>query len=190
LKHILAIAGEQWYNMDDMKNQVFIDGQNLWFSTAKSDDPWTVDLTRFRVYVERKYDVTEAYYFIGYRIGEHEEMYRRIREAGYVLVFREHLAHMATKKKGNVDTDIVFSVMRTVAEVKDVDKIYLVSGDGDYFKMVQYLIAKGKFGRLLAPNEKRMSSLYKNFNPEYYAFLNRNDVKYKIARRNKKAGSS
>jgi uncharacterized LabA/DUF88 family protein len=173
-----------------MNNQAFIDGQNLWFSTAKSDDPWTVDLKRFRVYLERKYSVTAAYYFIGYHMSEHEEMYRRIQEAGYVLVFREHLANMTTKKKGNVDTDIVFSIMRTVADVKDVDKIYLVSGDGDYFKMVQYLIAKDKFGRLLAPNEKYMSSLYKNFNPHYYAFLNRDGVRNKISVAINKAGSS
>jgi uncharacterized LabA/DUF88 family protein len=164
-----------------MSNQAFIDGQNLWYSTAKSDNPWRVDLKRFRVYLEHKYHVSTAYYFIGYHINGQEEMYRRIQEAGYILVFREHIAGMTSKKKGNVDTDIVFSVMRTVADRERVDKIYLVSGDGDYFKMVQYLIKKEKFGRLLAPNENYMSSLYKSFDPRYYAFLNRNDVKNKIA---------
>ena len=36
-----------------------------------------------------------------------------------------------------------------------------VSGDGDYWRMVDYLIQKGKFEKLLAPSRKNLSSLYK-----------------------------
>lgn len=101
---------------------------------------------------------------------------------------------MKSTKKGNVDTDIVFITMRKVADNEDFDKVILVSGDGDYFKMVQYLIEKSKFGRLLAPNERYMSSLYKTLEPKYYAFLNRSEVRQKIELRprkhNKKASSS
>jgi uncharacterized LabA/DUF88 family protein len=164
-----------------MKNQAFIDGQNLRFSTSKSDDPWTIDLSRFRVYLERKYGVDKAYYFIGYHIDEYEEMYRKIQEAGYIVVFRKHSETMRTGKKGNVDTDIVFHIMRKIADRERMEQVVLVSGDGDYFKMVQYLIEEDKFARLLAPNEKYMSSLYKIFDPRYYAFLNRDEVKKKIA---------
>jgi len=95
---------------------------------------------------------------------------------------------MKSVKKGNVDTDIVFNIMRKIADQEDFDKVVLVSGDGDYFRMVQYLIVKDKFGRLLAPNEDRMSSLYKTLEPKYYAFLNREDVRNKIEY--KKAGPS
>jgi uncharacterized LabA/DUF88 family protein len=172
--------------------RAFIDGQNLQFSTAKSDDPWVVDLKRFRIYVERKYGVGKAYYFIGYYLGKYEEMYRKIQEAGYIVVFRKHSGGMTSRKKGNVDTDIVFSIMRTIADHEPMDKVVLVSGDGDYYKMVQYLIGKGRFEKLLAPNERYMSSLYKSFEPQYYAFLNRKDVQSKIRYQNpnKKAGPS
>jgi hypothetical protein len=82
-----------------MNNQAFIDGQNLRYSTAKADDPWVVDLRRFRIYLERKYDVAKAYYFIGYHISKYEEMYLKIQEAGYILVFREHLGDMNSQKR-------------------------------------------------------------------------------------------
>lgn len=88
---------------------------------------------------------------------------------------------MNSKKKGNVDTDIVFTIMRAISDNEPMDKVVLASGDGDYYKMVRYLIEKSKFERLLAPNEKYMSSLYKAFEPKYYAFLNRTAVKNKIA---------
>ncbi|MDR1300180.1 MAG: NYN domain-containing protein [Candidatus Nomurabacteria bacterium] len=162
-------------------NQAFIDGQNLRYSTAKADKSWSIDLRRLRVYLERKYKVDKAYYFIGYQMQKYEDLYRKIQEAGYILIFRQHNDKMDSIKKGNVDTDIIFTIMQKIADREKFDKVILVSGDGDYFKMVRYLIEKSKFARVLAPNEKYMSSLYKTFDPKYYAFLNRKEVKDKIA---------
>ena len=49
------------------KNFAFVDGQNLYMNTAKREtDPWKVNLARFRVYLEKKYNVDKAYYFLGY----------------------------------------------------------------------------------------------------------------------------
>lgn len=48
------------------KNFAFIDGQNLIYNTKKNTkNSWTVDLKRFRVYLEEKYHVNIAYYFVG-----------------------------------------------------------------------------------------------------------------------------
>ena len=48
-------------------NYAFIDGQNLYMGTAKrSVDPWKIDLARFRIYLEKKYNVEKAFYFLGY----------------------------------------------------------------------------------------------------------------------------
>lgn len=93
---------------------------------------------------------------------------------------------MIGKKKGNVDTDIVFTVMEKIAEKEKFDKVILVSGDGDYFKMVKYLVSKGRFAKVLAPNKKSMSSLYRPFTPKFTDFLDRPDIKRKIAKRTKK----
>jgi uncharacterized LabA/DUF88 family protein len=87
---------------------------------------------------------------------------------------------MSSVKKGNVDTDIVFEIMRKLADREKFDQVVLVSGDGDYFRMVDYLIKKSKFLRMLAPNERNMSSLYKSLPPTYYAFLNRPEIGAKI----------
>ena len=144
-----------------------------------------MDLTRFRVYLEKKYHVTEAYYFLGAYSPFFQDLYTSIQESGYILIFRKHSEALRSGKKGNVDSDIVFHIMRKLADHEDFDKIVLVSGDGDYFRMVQYLIEKDKFARLLAPNEDRMSSLYRTLEPKYYAFLNREAVRNKIEEKNK-----
>ena len=97
-----------------MRNIGYIDGQNLHLGTAKVKPGWSVDLARFRTYLDRKYDVEQAYYYLGYvQDGANfEKLYESIQKAGFILVFREHNSAMLGKKKGNVDTDIVFSIMK------------------------------------------------------------------------------
>ena len=164
-----------------MNNQAFIDGQNLYLGTTNAKKAWKVDLKRFRIYLREKYHVDEAYYFLGATNDAHSQLYESIQKAGFVLVFREHHQSMIGKKKGNVDTDIVFSIMKKIAEREKFDKVVLVSGDGDYIKMVKYLIKKGKLGKILAPNHRSMSSLYKNFiDNSHYVFLDSDSCKNKI----------
>ncbi len=163
-----------------MSNQAFIDGQNLTYNTRNSDMPWKVDLIRFRVYLRERYDVQKAYYFMGYYLDGLYDLYSLIQEAGFIIVFRKYDELMASVKKGNVDTDIVFTIMRKLVEQDDFEKVILVSGDGDYYRMVDYLVGKNKFGKLLAPNQKCMSSLYKNLDRSLYTDLSAKDVKKKI----------
>ncbi len=172
-------------------NQAFVDGQNLHYNTSNAETPWEVDLVRFRVYLREKYHVEQAYYFMGVMKDECSSIYQKIQEAGFILIFREYNSSMTGKKKGNVDTDVVFTIMRKIAEREKFDKILLVSGDGDYYRMVRYLIEKQRFCKLLSPNRHSTSSLYNEFTPEYVDFLDGAGLKRKIAiRTNKKAGSS
>ena len=176
-----------------MKNQAFIDGQNLQLGTIKVYPPWKVDLQRFRVYLREKYNIEEAYYFIGAYDPKYRDLYNSIQKHGYIVIFREHAESLVSKKKGNVDTDIVFTIMRKLVDSETFDKILLVSGDGDYWRMVDYLIKKDRFSKLLAPSKKSISSLYKLHTPDiYYDFLDKKSIKSKIAykkSRQKKAGS-
>lgn len=88
---------------------------------------------------------------------------------------------MKGNKKGNVDCDIVFGVMKKLVENEPFEKVFIVSGDGDYKKLVDFLIKKGKFGKMLFPNNEFASSLYKTLGSEFYANLGDPDVRRKIA---------
>ncbi len=160
-------------------NYAFIDGQNLYMNTKANN--WIVDLKKFRIYLRDKYKVTKAYYFLGAVDEANQSLYELIQTAGFILVFREHSQVMTGKKKGNVDTDIVFSIMSKIADNEPFDDVVLVSGDGDYFKMVQYLVNKNRFCKLLSPNRHSTSSLYRTYTPKYVDFLDNVGVKKKIA---------
>lgn len=153
-----------------MKNNLtFIDGQNLHLGTKQNN--WIVDLNRLRMYLKEKYLVSEAYYYIGYLQEENSHLYQEIQKSGYVIVFKEHSPYSATKKKGNVDADIIFDTMKNLLDNISFDKVVLVSGDGDYKKLVEYLIQKNRFIKILFPNKKYASSLYKKLGSEFYDYL-------------------
>lgn len=166
-----------------MKNYCYIDGQNLHLGTAGTSPAWHIDLKKFRVYLREKYKVEKAFYYLGY-VQEGikiEQLYENIQNAGFILVFRQHNSAMIGKKKGNVDSDIIFSVMKRLHKDHDFDKILLVSGDGDYKMLIDYLIEENKLEKILFPNKKFRSSLYKKIGAPYFACLDDEDVKKKIA---------
>ena len=163
-----------------MNNQAYIDGQNLILGTTTSDSPWKVDLYRFREYLRRKYHVEKAYYFVGCVEPNLQYLYTMIQEAGFILVFRPHSEGLVSHKKGNVDTDIVFSMMKNFHEHPEIDKFFLVSGDGDYFRTARYLLEQGKLGKVLFPTRHNASSLYRVLGNSYYDYLDNPGLRQKI----------
>jgi len=165
----------------ETNNIAFIDGQNLHLGTTLSDNSWKVNLFKFKVYLEKKYRVKEAYYFLGYVQEVNQEIYSEIQKAGFILVFKQHNPAMLGKKKGNVDTDIVFEIMKKIYRKNDFNKIVLVSGDGDYKLLVDFLIEENKLKKILFPNKKFASSLYKSLGGELFDYLDNKDIKNKIS---------
>lgn len=108
-------------------------------------------------------------------------MYNTIQRAGFILVFREHRSDLLSHKKGNVDTDIVFLIMKKLYLREKFDKVFLVSGDGDYYQMVEFLRDENKLGKVLFPTKSKASSLYRQIEAKYRDYLDASDIKKKIA---------
>jgi uncharacterized LabA/DUF88 family protein len=165
-------------NTSYKNNRAFIDGQNLHLGTTQNG--WKINYKKFRVYLRDKYHVQEAYYFLGYISEDQQDLYNNLQRAGFIVLFKEHGAGILGNKKGNVDTDVVFEVMKNLLEGDDFDKVVLVSGDGDYKKLVDYLIKKDRFEKILFPDQKFASSLYKKLGNEFFVQLSREDIRMKI----------
>lgn len=161
-----------------INNLAFIDGQNLHLGTA--EDGWQVDYYKLRRYLRDKYKVKEACYYFGYLNNEYSHIYKKISDADFYIVFKEHKEILRSNKKGNVDSDIIFDMMRSLID-KDFGRILLISGDGDYKKIVDYLISKNKFKKILFPNKRFASSLYINLGSEYFDNLGEIGLKNKLS---------
>ncbi len=160
-----------------MWNYAFIDWQNLHLWT--SSEWWMVDLEKFRVYLNDKYKVKKAYYFLGYVKDENNSLYTKLQEAWFIVVFKKQMVNMTTSKKWNIDSDMIFWVMeKIIEEPTKFDKIVMVSGDWDFKILIDYLIRKERLKKVLFPNKKYASSLYNDLLNENFAYLK--DVKWKI----------
>ena len=166
-------------------NIAYIDGQNLYMGTTTREPSWKIDLVRFRIYLAKKYKVERAYYYLGYVQGGDriERLYEEIQSAGFILVFRLHSEAMLGKKKGNVDSDIIFSIMKRIIKNEQFDKVVLVSGDGDYKMLVDFLIEENRFEKILFPNGRYASSLFKQISHVYFDNLSKSELRLKIEKR-------
>lgn len=171
--------------MDYLNNHAFIDSQNLHLATTMANEPWKIDMQRFRIYLKEKYRVDQAYCFLGAYDENQCKMYTAFEHYGYKLMFREHSKALKGKKKGNVDVDIVFEVMKELLENESFGKVILVSGDGDYSRMVDYLVKIGRFEKILLPNKEYASSLYKHLSSRYYDRLDSPAMRVKIGLKEK-----
>lgn len=135
-------------------NFAFIDGQNL--NKSIQNQGWSLDYKEFRNYLERKYGIKKAYMFIG-MVNTNQQLYSALQDFGYHLVFKPTLATKQGEVKGNVDAEMV---LYALTQINQYDQAVIVSGDGDFFTLVQYLKSQGKLKALLVPNEKAYSNLY------------------------------
>jgi len=152
-------------------NYAFIDSQNL--NLAIRQQGWILDFKRFRRYLYDKYHIIKAYLFIGY-IPTNQSLYTSLQDDGYILIFKPTLILPNGKVKGNVDAELV---LHTMIELPKYDRAVIVSGDGDFYCLIEYLQKQNKLEKLMIPNRNRYSSLLKNF-ITYIAFIS--DLKEKL----------
>lgn len=165
--------------MNEKNNIAFIDGQNLRFGTLS--EGWQFDCHKLRIHLKDKYHVQKAYYYMGFFKEEEEEkfLYANFAKANFILKFREHTGGVKSKKKGNADTDIVFDIMKMlIKEPASFQKIVLISGDGDFKRIVSFLIQEERLEKIIFPSRGRRSSLYNEITSRYYAHLS--DARAKI----------
>lgn len=147
-----------------MKTFAFIDSQNL--NLGIKSLGWKLDWRKFRQYLRNKYNVDKAYLFIG-QVAGNESLYAFLQESGYLLIFKPTLYRREKSKtiiKGNVDAELV---LHSMIQYKNYDQSIIVTGDGDFYCLIEYLEKKGKLHKILAPTN-HYSSLLRKFNQNHY----------------------
>jgi uncharacterized LabA/DUF88 family protein len=135
-------------------NYAFIDAQNLHLGSR--DAGISLDYKRFHIFLKEKYNIERAYLFIGY-LPKNRELYDKLQDNGYLLKFKPVLpAKNGQKQKGDIDADLAFNVMRYY---KEYDLAVIVTSDGDFDTVVNYLRKKKKLRAVISPNKEKCSRL-------------------------------
>ena len=146
-------------------NYAFIDSQNLNLSIREQG--WILDFAKFRIFLKNKYQVNKAFLFIGYVPGN-EALYTHLQSVGYVVIFKPTIYDKDLKViKGNVDAELVLHCM---IEYANFDKAIIVSGDGDFHCLIEYLESKQKLLHVFIPNRRKHSALLRRFS-RYFVYL-------------------
>ena len=159
-----------------LENIAYIDGQNLHLGVKFLG--WNLDYKKFRVYLREKYGVKIAYLFLGF-IPQNQNLYTALQRHGYILKFKPVLPHKDGNHKGNVDADLVLQMVRDFYE-KNFKKAVLVSSDGDFYSVVDFLYQQEVLEKVMSPYFKTCSILLKSAAREKIVFMDnlRNKLRY------------
>jgi len=162
---------------EKQKNYAFIDSQNLNMGIKRIG--WKMDFRKLRIYLKEKYKVEKAYLFIGY-IPENQNLYRSLQEYGYILLFKPILKKKDGSVKGNVDAELVLQAM---IDYEEYDKAIIISSDGDFYCLVNYLYDKEKLANVISPCYETCSILLKRSARGKIVFIDnlRKKLEYKKA---------
>ena len=141
-------------------NYAFIDSQNLNLGIRSLG--WHVDYKKLRLYLKNKFNIDQAFMFIGL-VSNNQQLYTELQKAGFVLVFKPTVQYFQDGKqtvKGNVDAELVLHA--AAIQFNNYDKAIIISNDGDFACLVEYLVDNDKLLHVLTPNSK-YSKLLKPF---------------------------
>jgi uncharacterized LabA/DUF88 family protein len=154
----------------------FIDGQNLYLGVRELG--WRLNYRRLRIWLTGKWQVSDAYLFIGY-LPSNQRLFDHLERAGYHLVFKE-LDLGTPHPKGNLDVDLTLHAVTTMSRY---DRAVLITSDGDFAPLVRFLKGQGKFETVVSPSAAKCSRLLKRAAGKRIAYLE--DVRAKVERRTK-----
>ncbi len=154
------------------KVNIYVDGNNLYRSAKELG--FEIDYKKFRGWLRQKYKTTNVYLFIGL-VPERVKFYQYLQESGFILIFKQTVSVSGTIK-GNCDAELV---LKTTSDfyTKAFDRCILITGDGDFGCLVEFLENNSALNCVLAPDENKCSILLKNKNIEI-TFMNEHYHKF------------
>ena len=154
------------------KINIYIDGNNLYRSAKELG--FEIDYKKFRGWLRQKYSPVNVYLFIGL-VLDRTKFYEYLQECGFILIFKQTIS-VEGKIKGNCDAELV---LKTASDfyTKAFTSCILVTGDGDFGCLVEFLKENNAIDKVVAPDENKCSFLLRNKNTEI-TFLNEHYHKF------------
>ncbi|MFA6593672.1 MAG: NYN domain-containing protein [Candidatus Buchananbacteria bacterium] len=141
------------------KINIYIDGNNLYRSAQELG--FAIDYKKFHGWLSQKFQAANIYLFIGL-VPSRTKFYEYLQECGFILIFKQTISVSGTVK-GNCDAELV---LKTVSDyyTKMFDGCILITGDGDFGCLVEFLSQNSALAAVVAPAEKKCSILLRNKN--------------------------
>ena len=149
---------------EDKEVMVFVDASNIIYGCKRAG--WKMDFEKLFQYLSTRFGAKRILYYAGLDSENKKQLlfYELLQRFGYEihLVPVKHFSDGT--RKGDVDARLAFEAMRYYDEY---GKAIFLTGDGDYFWLLEYLLQNGKEIILLAHREGTARELRQLFGPRF-----------------------
>ena len=162
------------------KNFAFIDATNIIYGA--SDSGWRMDFKKLYRYLKDRFNVSRILYFAGRDKDNLKQLkfYKKLESFGYELYLVPVKVFRDGRKKADVDSRMTFEMMLHKDQYR---KTIVMTGDGDFFWILEYLIKIGKIVKLIAHQKSTAKELKQLFRGD---FIPLNSIRHMIELKIKK----
>jgi uncharacterized LabA/DUF88 family protein len=153
-----------------MKTAIFVDVQNIYYTTRDTFNR-SFNYRRFWSHIESKDEIIKANAYAIDKGDERQQKFQYALQAiGFNVKLKPYISRADGSAKGDWDVGITIDILESAEEV---DKIILLSGDGDFDLVVKKVIAKyGCIVDIYGVQELTANSLIESAS-EFYSISNK-----------------
>ncbi len=154
---------------ENTKTYAFIDASNIIYGCTRAG--WKMDFEKLAKYLKTRYDVQRLLYYAGLDLNNKKQLgfYEALQKLGYETRLVPVKRYSDGSRKGDVDARLTFEVMRFSSEYNSA---VLLTGDGDYFWLLEYLLESGKNVRLIGHSINTARDLKRLFGSSFMPLEN------------------
>jgi|SRR3989344_1339241 len=122
------------------KTYAFIDASNIIYGAK--EEGWFIDQKKLLIYLKKKFKVFKAFFYYGKDSKNIKKQFflNKLKTFGYILRVKE-IKHYGKRIKANCDVDLTMDML---LKINDYNQAVVLTGDGDFVPLFQYLITKGR----------------------------------------------
>lgn len=162
-----------------IKTYAFVDASNIIYGARA--EGWLIDQKKLLQYLKSKFGVSKVFFYYGQdsKNIKQQKFLKRLEQFGYVLRIKE-IKRYGTKSKANCDVDLTMDVL---LKIKEYQRAIMLTGDGDFLPLIQYMIKQGKEVVIIA-SPKSTAREIREF--VKHSFINFGNLRYFIERQKSK----
>ena len=122
------------------KSYAFIDASNIIYGAR--EEGWLINQKKLIKYLKSKFSISKAFFYYGKdsKNKKKVEFLKKLKQFGYILRVKE-IKRFGKRSKANCDVDLTMDMLLLINEYK---KAIVLTGDGDFAPLFEYLISKKK----------------------------------------------
>jgi|SRR5579885_671755 len=129
-----------------MKTYAFIDASNIIYGART--EGWFIDQKKLFDYLKRKFETSKVFFYFGKDDNNKKQgkFLKKLEKFGYTLRVKQ-IKRYGKRQKANCDVDLTLDML---VLMKEYDQAIVLTGDGDFLPLFEYLRKQKKKITILA----------------------------------------